>query len=75
MSVGASTTVVGGVVVALVIAVCGAGTGVAARQASSVWEGVYTAAQARRGEVGAQPRLGTSPRRLRRHAARSAEAL
>ena len=49
MTVTSLTTVVGGVTVAMVIAVGGAGTGVAARQAQSVWDGVYTAAQARRG--------------------------
>ena len=36
--------------VVMALAVCGAGTGVAARQAQSVWDGVYTAEQALRGE-------------------------
>ena len=48
MTLTSLTTVVGGVAVA--ISVYGVGTGVAARQARSVWDGVYTAAQARRGE-------------------------
>ena len=34
----------------MVVAVCGAGTGVAARQAQSVWDGIYTAEHAQRGE-------------------------
>ena len=45
------TTVVAGVAGAMVICVYGAGSGVAARQARSVWDGVYTAEQARRGET------------------------
>ena len=43
-------TVAGGITVVLVVAVCGVGTGVAARQAPSVWDGVYTAEQAQRGK-------------------------
>ena len=50
MTMKSLTTVVGGVAVAMAISVYGAGTGVAARQAPSVWDGVYTAEQARRGE-------------------------
>ena len=42
--------VVGAGAVVMALAVCGAGTGVAARQAQSVWDGVYTAEQAKRGE-------------------------
>ena len=43
-------TVAGGITVVLVVAVCGVGTGVAARQAQSVWDGVYTVEQAQRGK-------------------------
>ena len=50
MTVKSLTTVVGGGAVVMVVAVYGAGTGVAARQAQSVWDGVYTAEQAQRGE-------------------------
>ena len=42
-------TVVGAGVVVVVLAVCVAGPGVAAHQAQSVWDGVYTAEQAQRG--------------------------
>ena len=45
----ASRRAVGVVAVLTVIAVCGAGTGVAARQTRSVWDGIYTAEQAQRG--------------------------
>ncbi len=53
MRVRLLTTVVGGGTVVMVVAMAittGAGTGVAARQAQSVWDGIYTAEQARRGE-------------------------
>jgi len=42
--------VVGAGAVVMALAVCGAGMGVAARQAQSVWDRVYTAEQALRGE-------------------------
>ena len=50
MRVKSWMTVAGGITVVLVVAVCGVGTGVAARQAQSVWDGVYTAEQAQRGK-------------------------
>lgn len=42
-------TVVGAGAVVVVLAVCVAGPGVAARQVQSVWDGVYTVEQAQRG--------------------------
>ena len=50
MTVKSLATVAGGGVIVMVLAVCGAGTEVSARQAQSVWDGVYTAEQAQRGE-------------------------
>lgn len=50
MTVTALTTMVGSGLVVMGVAVCGTGTGVSARQAQSVWDGVYTAEQAQRGE-------------------------
>ena len=41
---------IGAGAVVMVLAVCGAGPEAAARQAASVWDGIYTAEQARRGE-------------------------
>ena len=49
MGMRARATVVGAGAVTVVLAVCGAGTGVVARQAPSVWDGIYTAEQAERG--------------------------
>ena len=50
MTVTALTTMVGSGLVVMGVAVYGTGTGVSARQAPSVWDGVYTAEQAQRGE-------------------------
>ena len=50
MTVTALTTMVGSGLVVMGVAVYGTGTGVSARQAQSVWDGVYTAEQAQRGE-------------------------
>ena len=50
MTVQSMARVVGAGAVVMALAVCGAGTGVAARQAQSVWDGIYTAEQAQRGE-------------------------
>lgn len=47
MTVQSSTTVVG---LVTVVAVFGAGTGLAAPQAQSVWDGIYTEEQAQRGD-------------------------
>ena len=49
MTVQSMARVVGAGAVVMALAVCGAGTGVAARQAQSVWDGIYTAEQAQRG--------------------------
>jgi mono/diheme cytochrome c family protein len=49
MRVRSSVTVVGAGAVAVALAICFAGTGLAARQAQSVWDGVYTTEQAQRG--------------------------
>ena len=49
MRLRANVTVVGAGAVAMALAICGADIAVAARQARSVWDGVYTAEQAQRG--------------------------
>ena len=48
MTVQSMTTVVGVIAVVTVVAAFGTGTGVTARQAESVWDGIYTEAQAAR---------------------------
>ena len=50
MTVQSMARVVGVGAVVMALAVCGAGTEVVARQARSVWDGIYTAEQAQRGE-------------------------
>ncbi len=49
MTVKSLSTAIGAGAVVGILALCGAGTGVAARQARSVWDGVYTLEQAQRG--------------------------
>ena len=49
MTVRSKTATVGVIAVVTAMAVVGAGSGIAARQARSVWDGIYTGEQARRG--------------------------